>query len=319
MSLCQSIEERKKNVDYHFYEPTKGELEEIKKRMYMAIPESSAGRYNLSGLRPIEVVYDDFLSFGDRIVAVRKEKEIVGYIHFGPQKESEKVENRGHIFDIFIDRLHRRRGLGSLLLGEALSRMNEHGMKTVTANTYRGGAGWWLLKRTGFIEKTVCMQIECRSSRPLLSPTGLSIIRGTPKDLLMFSQGVQDTLEYLNRTELSNRNYSMIFYRLNLVLESGATLLICVDGEKPVGFAIYTIFDDLMTYELLGYLDFIFVDPEHRRRGIGRELLGDSLERLNRNGVNEMFFECSLDDYDYRWSLRAGMKEFSIQLEKKSG
>jgi len=296
---------------YYIDEATPQELNEIRTRMYKAIPESSNGRYSPGELRPVDEVYRDFLNAGDSVAVMRCRGTIVGYIHFGRRREETySPEETGHIFDIFVEEAHRKRGIATQLLDHALSRMYSQGYGKVSGNTFRGGPGWEILLKRGFRPVTVCLSIESRS--PVREESGVSL--GVPADLLMFSEGLT-----ISRAELAqdlSMNLSELYYRLNAVTERGGTLLIDSHGGSPAGFLVYSVFEDLMTYDFLGYLDFVFVVHPFRRLGVAGSLLYESLRRLKGVQAREMFFECNCAAYCYKWALSVGMKEFSILLEK---
>jgi GNAT superfamily N-acetyltransferase len=299
-------------MPYYLDEATPQELDEIRTRMYRAIPESSNGRYSPGELRPVDEVYRDFINAGDSVAVMRYRGTIVGYIHFGRRREETySPEEAGHIFDIFVEEAHRKRGIATQLLDHALYRMYSQGYRKVSGNTFRGGPGWEILLKRGFRPDTVCLSVESRSCA---RRGECDVSLGVPADLLMFSEGLT-----VSRAELAQDlsvNLSGLFYRLNAVIEKGATLLIASRGDSPAGFMVYSVFEDLMTYDFLGYLDFIFVAQPFRRLGVAGNLLCESLRRLKGVQAREMFFECNCDAYCHKWALSAGMKEFSILLEK---
>jgi|GEM_PF-4816154 len=127
--------------------PSEEEKFEIMKKMYYSIPESSSGRYSLPDLRPMDEVYSDFLKRGDSLIVLRSGEEIVGHVHSGPQIDERLAFGRsGHIYDLFVSDIYRRRGAGKLLLSASLEELKRSSYLTVTANTYRLGAGWRLPK-----------------------------------------------------------------------------------------------------------------------------------------------------------------------------
>lgn len=297
---------------YYIDEATPLELNEIRTRMYRAIPESSNGRYSLGELKPVDEVYRDFLSAGDSVAVMRYRGTIVGYIHFGRRREETySSEETGHIFDIFVEKTHRKRGIATRLLDHALYRMYSQGYRKVSGNTFRGGPGWEILLKRGFRPVSVCLSIESQSN----ARRGVcDVSLGVPADLSMFSE---DLLVFGSELmqDLSV-NLSGLFYRLNAIIEKGATLLIAHRSDSPAGFMVYSVFDDLMTYDFLGYLDFVFVVKPFRRLGVAEDLLCESLRRLKGIQAREMFFECDCDSYCHKWALSMGMKEFSVLLEK---
>jgi GNAT superfamily N-acetyltransferase len=112
---------------------------------------------------------------------------------------------------------------------------------------------------------------------------------------------------------------SELFFTLNETLDSGGRILICRRDEKAVGILIYSVFEDLMTYNLLGYIELVFVMPHFRGKGVGKkQLLSFATKDLSGKGVDETFFECVFESDYNNWSKAVGMSEFSILLEKSA-
>lgn len=60
-----------------------------------------------------------------------------------------------------------------------------------------------------------------------------------------------------------------------MLVQSTEPRLVCLDGEEVVGYVAAEIQSDGS-----GYIDFLGVHPDHRRRGIGRALVQASADRL---------------------------------------
>jgi hypothetical protein len=66
---------------------------------------------------------------------------------------------------------------------------------------------------------------------------------------------------------------SELFFTLNNALDYGGRILICQHEKETAGLLIYSIFEDLMTFNYLGFVEFVLVGSSFRRKGIGRGLL----------------------------------------------
>jgi len=299
--------------DFYVDRPSSEESRRIMEKMYHSIPESSNGRYSLSELRPIEEVYFDFLKRGDKLLVLRGQGEIIGHVHFGPQRDERFSSSlSGHIYDLYVKKEHRGEGAGRTLLRSALKELKPFFQK-ITANTYRFGAGWHMLKSEGFNEKRITFSTDKRLSHSRIN--SFEIFRGLPDDLgkvfVEISSSPKIVKHQLQMTP------SELFFNLNEIMDSGGRILICRQDEETAGVLIYSVFEDLMTYSLLGFIEFVFVSEHFRQMGIGRNLLSFLSEYLLVRGVEESFFECVFESDYHFWSRATGMKEFSVLLEKK--
>ncbi|MBN2253665.1 MAG: GNAT family N-acetyltransferase [Kosmotogaceae bacterium] len=293
--------------------PSAEEAERIMKNMYYSIPESSSGMYSLSELRPMEEVYRDFLKKGDSLIVLRNGSELAGHVHFGPQRGGiVYTKTKGHIYDLYVDKSYRGKGAGRLLLQKAVNELRNSSCVAVTANTYRNGAGWALLKSEEFSETKISFSFSRIYSA--LNESEFEIFRGVPEDLRTLFNELSCSAESI-RSQLSV-TASELFFTLNNALDSGGRILICQHEKETVGLLIYSIFEDLMTFSCLGFVEFILVGSRFRKKGIGRGLLSFLSEDLSKNAVRQTFFECVFDSDYHKWSEIVGMQEFSVLLEK---
>ncbi|HUM22667.1 GNAT family N-acetyltransferase [Mesotoga prima] len=299
--------------DFFVDKPSSEESKGIMEKMYHSIPESSNGRYSLSELRPIEEVYFDFLKRGDKLLVLRGQGEIIGHVHFGPQRDERFSSNlSGHIYDLYVKKEYRGMGAGRTLLRSALKELKPFFQK-ITGNTYRFGTGWHMLKSEGFSEKRITLSTNKRLADSRTN--AFEIFRGLPEDLGKVFVEISSSPSLVeNQLQMTS---SELFFNLNEIMDSGGRILICRQDEETVGVLIYSVFEDIMTYSLLGSIEFVFVSKRFRRMGIGRNLLSFLNEYLSISGVEESFFECAFESDYHLWSEAIGMKEFSVLLEKK--
>lgn len=85
------------------------------------------------------------------------------------------------------------------------------------------------------------------------------------------------------------------------------------EHEKPVGFAQCQLRHDYVegaNSRPVGYLEGIFVQPEYRHRGYGRQLLGACERWAESMGCREFASDCQLDnEAGYRFHLQVGFSE----------
>ena len=81
------------------------------------------------------------------IRGVRSDKEIIGFIMFGYRVESLwKIANRGYISNIYVIPEHRRKGVGILMVRDAVETLLAAGSKVIELEVYtlnRPGRAFW--------------------------------------------------------------------------------------------------------------------------------------------------------------------------------
>jgi len=203
-------------------------------------------------------------------------------------------------------------GAGRTLLRSALKELKPFFQK-ITGNTYRFGTGWHMLKSEGFSEKRITFSTDKRLLES--KPNAFEILHGLPEDLRKVFIEISSSPSIINRQLQTTP--SELFFSLNEILDSGGKILVCRQDEEMAGVLIYSVFEDLMTYSFLGFIEFVFISKRFRRMGIGRDLLLFLNDYLFRRGVEESFFDCAYESDYHLWSEATGMKEFSVLLEKK--
>lgn len=78
-------------------------------------------------------------------------------------------------------------------------------------------------------------------------------------------------------------------------------MLLALEGERPVGFAQCALRRDYVegsSTSPVGYLEGIFVLPEHRRRGIAHRLVDACQSWAQLQGYKEFASDCELDNLE---------------------
>lgn len=104
----------------------------------------------------------------------------------------------------------------------------------------------------------------------------------------------------------------MPFYE-KLVVDDESAVFICVEDGETVGFAQCQLRHDYVEgtdTSPVGYLEGIFVQPEHRGRGTARELLDRCEKWAAEKGCSEFASDCELTNTDsLNFHLKAGFSE----------
>ena len=84
-----------------------------------------------------------------------------------------------------------------------------------------------------------------------------------------------------------------------LMGSENAAVFLAWDGELPVGFAqaqLRTDYVEGTESSPVGYLEGIYVEPEARRQGVARQLLGACQDWARARGCREFASDCELDN-----------------------
>lgn len=92
-----------------------------------------------------------------------------------------------------------------------------------------------------------------------------------------------------------------------------AAVFLCEDRERAVGFAQCQLRRDYVEgcdTSPVGYLEGVFVEESHRRRGIARALVAACQSWAREQGCREFASDCELDNDDsLRFHLSVGFQE----------
>ena len=84
-------------------------------------------------------------------------------------------------------------------------------------------------------------------------------------------------------------------------IADGGAVLLALEGERPVGLAQCALRRDYVegsSTSPVGYLEGIFVLPEHRRRGIARRRVDACQSWAQMQGCKEFASDCELDNLE---------------------
>lgn len=94
---------------------------------------------------------------------------------------------------------------------------------------------------------------------------------------------------------------------------AGGVLFLAMEGDTPVGFAQCRLRHDYVEgteHSPVGYLEGIYIRPDHRGRGLAGELLAACEDWVKEQGCLEFASDCELDNGDsLAFHLASGFAE----------
>ncbi|MCQ2506756.1 MAG: GNAT family N-acetyltransferase [Lachnospiraceae bacterium] len=104
-----------------------------------------------------------------------------------------------------------------------------------------------------------------------------------------------------------------------MINDPNYVMLMAYADEKKVGFAITVIKEKLvMVTHKNGIMEELFVDREYRRRGIGRLLYNETVERLNKKGIDRLMltvWSLNPDAIRFYRALNMNVQRFVMEQE----
>jgi mycothiol synthase len=210
------------------------------------------------------------------LFVVIKTGSIIGYMDLTPELGIRRV-----ILDSWIHPDHRRKGLATRLLPQAMSRAREAGARVIHVNIMEDNAA----------AKTVLSKFNFKCVRKFFQ-LKLDMTRMNREEA---NHALQES-HYLRRgeeeklTHIQNRSFAgtwgynpntieMITYRTNLSRFSLEDVLLAHEGGKVIGYCWTE-----KTGEREGQIYMLGIDPDYRGKGIGRRLLLAGLAHLKSKG-----------------------------------
>ncbi len=215
---------------------------------------------------------------------------IVGYMDVSPEVRIGRV-----ILNSLIHPDHRRRGLASKLLGHAIHRAQELGVRVAHVN----------IPQANVIAKSALSKLGFRFIRQLLE-LRLDISR------VQWKESGQSAIKYRNLrhgeegklAQLQNRSFAGtwgynpntvedITYNTNLSGCSPEDVVLACEGDKVIGYCWTRITCGVVTDRRKGQIFMLGVDPDYRGRGIGKRVLLAGLSHVKSKGLQVV--ELSVD------------------------
>ena len=226
------------------------------------------------------------------LFVVETEGNIVGYLDVTPE-----LSIRRAILNCFIHPDHRRKGLATKLLGRALHRAEELGLKVahisiaqynVTAKTALSKPGFRFVRRF--------LQMRLDMTEVHWQDNSRSIV-----EYRSLQRGEEDKLTQIqNRSFADNWGYNPntvedIIYRTTLTNCSPEDVILAFEGDKVVGYCWIRLTSEAETdiAKRKGQIIMLGVDPDYRGRGVGKRVLLAGLAYLKNKRLR--FAELTVD------------------------
>jgi len=214
------------------------------------------------------------------IFIVETDGNLIAYLDIWP----EPIIGRA-VLNCFVHPEHRRKGLATILLDNALWRSGEIGAEVAHVNIRKGNAvARRVLSRRGFrlIRRSHELRIE-------LDKASLSQNTGCPVHHLQ--AGEESKL-----TEIQNRSFTgtwgfnpnteeEIRYAINIGNSSPEGIFLAYEENRPIGYCWTAIAFNPKSPEGIGRIGMIGVDPDYRGRGVGKSVLLAGLAHLKNKGL----------------------------------
>jgi len=209
---------------------------------------------------------------------VETDEDIVGCIDVAPELTTGRV-----ILDCWIRPEHRRRGLATRLLGCAINRAKELGIRVTHVNIVEDNVvARRMLSRLGF--KCVRRFLELRLD---ITDVHWPDTNQAALECCYLQRGEEDKLTQIqNRAFAGTWGYNPntveeISYRTNLSTCSPGDIVLIYEGDKVIGYCWTGVAcEGGATSERKGQIFMLGVDPDYRGKGIGKRVLLAGLTRL---------------------------------------
>jgi mycothiol synthase len=238
----------------------------------------------ISPLDLIESVGQPIHSFDNNLFVVENAGEVVGFADVKQELNIGRV-----VLSFLIHPKHRRKGLPAKLIECGIGHTRELGVRIVHINILQECVtGKRLLNKMGF--RFVRRFLELRLDLPKTLLPDISKMAPLFRHL---ECGEEDRL-----TEIQNRSFAdswgyntntleEVIYRTSLPNFSPEDIILAWDAEKPIGYCWTRInfWKNKSTSESHGRIYMLGVDPDHRGRGIGKQVLLAGLSYLKSRGL----------------------------------
>jgi mycothiol synthase len=196
------------------------------------------------------------------------------------------------LLDGCIHPQHRREGIASKLLNTALKQIRANGIKSAQVSISETNTGAKkLLKKLGFIFIRYFVEMQLRIGdkklRPSIIPASdISSRRLKPHETRLLTE-VQNRC-FAGSWGFSPNTEEEIAYRLNMQGRSPQDVILTCMEDLPIGYcwAVINAKDNERRGEKKGMIHMLGVDPDYRRKDIGKIILQNGLEELRARGVD---------------------------------
>ena len=219
---------------------------------------------------------------GQDLFICETDKGIVGYVDIEPELAIERV-----VLDCRVRPEHRRKGVATALFDRATNRIKELGVKVAHVNSRQDNSvARKMLTQLGFIPVRQFLELRLDIGRV----EGLDTHTSVQWHYLQAGQE-NDLTKLQNRAFVGTWGYNSntvetMTFRINLSTRSRQDIVLAYDEDRIVGYCWTGIScEEGIPSIRKGRIHMVGVDPDNRRKGIGRELMKAGLTRLKNRGL----------------------------------
>lgn len=118
----------------------------------------------------------------------------------------------------------------------------------------------------------------------------LMVRKATPKDMDLLYEMINGLATYEKRPEDVTGSIEMLKYFL--FEKKIATAVIAEIDNKPIGYAIYYPTFASFAAKMNAYIEDLFIKPEYRGKGFGKEFFYKLLETIKGEGYSKLEWSC---------------------------
>ena len=123
-----------------------------------------------------------------------------------------------------------------------------------------------------------------------MEQSNLIVRKATPKDVGLLYEMINGLATYEKRPEDMTGSIKMLKYFL--FEKKIATAVIAEMGDEPIGYAIYYPTFASFAVKMNAYIEDLFIKPEYRGKGFGKELFHKLLEMIKEEGYSKLEWSC---------------------------
>lgn len=123
-----------------------------------------------------------------------------------------------------------------------------------------------------------------------MEQSNLIVRKATPKDVDLLYEMINGLATYEKRPEDMTGSIKMLKYFL--FEKKIATALIAEIDNEPIGYAIYYPTFASFATKMNAYIEDLFIKPEYRGKGLGKEFFYKLLEMIKDEGYSKLEWSC---------------------------
>jgi ribosomal protein S18 acetylase RimI-like enzyme len=138
------------------------------------------------------------------------------------------------------------------------------------------------------------------------------------KDIKLESK--KDEMKYSDSLKPLSKTIDIYFEYFKEELRKKNSAVFIAEDKKPIGIIIVTYFIPLRISKFArkGYVSNLYVQKNHRKKGIGKKLLDTSLKWLKKNKVQYISLEIHLENKNaLKFYRKLGFKDYTLKLAKE--